>query len=182
MDHARLFESVHLHYDLTRRQRWDTHVAAWLPALPKYLLVAGVMAALTWLASYRSPWFLLFLLAPLWVLRGLIAGIVHVAWVPVRHEDIIINEDALGFMAGGQRCWVHLDSLVQIERFRDDLWSFRCYHGESFDVPVTLLSDETLAHVRRKMEWARTPEGFEAAVNRGRQVLGLKKDGRRKDE
>ena len=169
------FESVHLQYDLTRRQRWDTHMAAWLPALPKYLFVAGVMVALTWLASYRSPWFLLFFLAPLWVLRGLIAAIVHIAWVPVRHEDIIINEDALGFMAGRQRLWAHLDSIVQIDKFRDDLWSFRCYHGESFDVPVALINEQTLEHIRRKVEWARTPEGFQAAVQRGRQVLGLGK-------
>ena len=54
-------------------------------------------------------------------------------------------------------------------------WSFRCYHGESFDVPVALINEETLAHIRHKVEWARTPEGFQAAVQRGRQLLGLGK-------
>ena len=168
------FQSAHLQYDLTRRQRWDSHVGGWLPALPKYLLVAGTMVALTWLASHRSPWFLLFLLGPLWVLRGLIAGFVQIAFVPVKHMDLVFEEDRLGFMVGAERWWVHLDSIVRIERFRDDLWTFVAYHGEAFDVPVNLVSEETLAHVRRKMEWARTPEGVEAALNRGRRVLGLK--------
>lgn len=168
------FQSVHLQYELSRRQRWDTHVRGWLPALPQYLFVAGLMAGLTWLASHRSPWFLLFLLAPLWVLRGLIAGFVEIALVPMRKMDILIEEDVLGFMVGAQRWWVHLDSIVRIERYRAELWSFICYHGELFDVPVALVSEETLAHIRGKIQWAKTPEGFEAAANRGRRMLGLK--------
>ena len=168
------FETVHLKYELSRRQRWDTYVRGWLPALPKYLLVAGTMVALTWLASHRSPWFLLFLLGPIWVLRGLIGGVVQVALIPTQRMDILIDEDKLGFMAGSERWWVHLDSIVRIERLRDDLWTFVAYHGEAFDVPVSLVTEETLAHVRSRMEWARTPEGVEAAVNRGRRVLGLK--------
>lgn len=167
------FETRHLQYDLTRRQRWGVHFAAWLPALPQYLFVVALMVPLIWWASERSPWFLLFGIAPLWVLRGLIAGIVNIAVVPVQRMDILINEHGLGFMSDKHRLWVHLDSIVRIDRFRDDLWSFGCYHGEIISVPVALIDEETLAQVRKKMEWARTPEGVQAAVNRGRQLVGL---------
>lgn len=164
-------EPCHLQYDLTRRQRWDVHVGAWLPALPRYLFVVAVMALLIWGASLRSWWFLLFALAPLWVMRGFIAGILNIAFVPVQHMDIIINEHGLGWMTGGGRCWAFLDSIVQIHRFRDDLWSFLCYHGEMISVPASLISAEMLAHVRAKTEWARTPEGVQAAVHRGRLMV-----------
>ena len=167
------FQAVHLQYDLTRRQRWDVHLRAWLPALPQYLFVVALMVPLIWWASQRSPWFLLFSVAPLWVMRGLIAGIVNIAFVPAQHMDIIVNEHGLEFMAGKRRWWVHLDSVVRIDRFRDDLWSFGCYHGEMISVPVNLIDEETLAHVRAKVEWGRTPEGVQAAVNRGRQLVGL---------
>jgi hypothetical protein len=167
------FQAIHLEYDLARRQRWDVHVAAWLPALPQYLFVVALMVPLIWWASQRSPWFLLFSIAPLWVLRGLIAGIVQVSFMPAQHMNIIINEQGLGFMTGNQRWWVHLDSIVRIDRYRDDLWTFACYHGEMISVPVSLISEEALAHVRARMEWSRTPEGVQAAVNRGRQLVGL---------
>lgn len=60
----------------------------------------------------------------------------NVALVPVQRMDIIINEHGLGFLAGGQRWWVFLDSIMQIAKFRDDLWSFRCYHGEMINIPA----------------------------------------------
>ena len=121
----------------------------------------------------RSPWFLLFSLAPLWVLRGFVAGVLNIAFVPVQHMDVVINEQGLGFLAGGERWWVFLDSIVHIARFRDDLWSFGCYHGELISVPAVLIGPETHAHVRARSEWGRTPEGVEAAVQRGRLLLGL---------
>jgi len=164
--------SSHLQYGLSRRQRWDVHVGAWLPHLPRYLVVVAVMAPLIWAASLRSPWFLLFSLAPLWVMRGLIGGFLNIAFVPVQHMDVIIDERGLGFMAGGERWWVFLDSIVHIAQFRDDLWSFGCYHGEMISIPAALIGQETLAHVRARSEWGRTPEGVQAAVQRGRLLLG----------
>ena len=136
-------------------------------------MVVAVMAPLIWAASLRSPWFLLFSLAPLWVMRGFVAGMLNIALVPLQRMDIIINEHGLGFLAGGQRWWVFLDSIVAIEKFRDDLWSFGCYHGEMISIPAALIGHETLAHVRAKSEWGRTPEGVRAAVQRGRALLGL---------
>lgn len=175
-------ELCHLQYDLTRRQRWDAHVGAWLPALPRYLVVVGIMVPLIWAASLRSPWFLLFSLAPLWVIRGLIAGFLNIAFVPVQHMDVIINEHGLGFMAGGERWWVFLDSIVHVGKFRDDLWSFGCYHGEMIDVPAALIDAETLAHVRARSEWGRTPEGAQVAYQRGRFLLGLSATANRPSE
>jgi hypothetical protein len=87
--------------------------------------------------------------------------------------DVVINELAVGVLVGGERCWVFLDSIVRIAKFRDDLWSLGGYHGQAIDIPAALISEETLAHVRARSEWGRTPEGFEAAVQRGRAVLGL---------
>jgi hypothetical protein len=166
-------ELCHLHYGLTRRQRWDVHVGAWLPALPRYLVVVGIMVPLIWAASLASPWYLLFALAPIWVMRGLIAGFLNVALVPVQRMDVVINELAVGVLAGDERWWVFLDSIVQIAKFRDDLWSFGGYHGQMIDIPAALINEETLAHVRVRSEWGRTPEGVEAAYQRGRAVLGL---------
>jgi len=149
------------------------HVGAWLPALPRYLVVVAIMVPLIWAASLRSPWYLLFSLAPLWVLRGFIAGFLNIALVPVQRMDVIITELGVGVLAGGERWWVFLDSIVAIAKFRDDLWSLTGYHGQIIDIPAALIDEETLAHVRARSEWGRTPEGVEAAVQRGRAVLGL---------
>ncbi|HLB16802.1 MAG TPA: hypothetical protein VJM14_17885 [Burkholderiales bacterium] len=170
-------ELCHLHYGLTRRQRWDVHVGAWLPALPRYLVVVAIMVPLIWAASLRSPWYLLFSLAPLWVLRGFIAGFLNIALVPVQRMDVIINELAVGVLAGSQRWWVFLDGIVAIAKFRDDLWSFTGYHGQMIDVPAALIGEETLAHVRARSEWGGTPEGVQAAIQRGRMRLGLRPTG-----
>jgi hypothetical protein len=167
------FTSCNLQYELTRRQRLDVHLSAWLPGLAPYLIVVAIMSVLIWAASLRSPWYLMFVLAPLWVMRGFIAGFVNIIFVPLQHMDIVINEDMLGFMVGNQRWWAHLDSIVRIERYRQDLWTFCCYHGEGINVPTTLISDETLAHIRAKSEWRKTKEGFQASVQRGRRVIGL---------
>jgi hypothetical protein len=136
-------------------------------------VVVGIMVPLIWAASLASPWYLLFSLAPLWVVRGFVAGLLNIALVPVQRMDVVINELAVGVLVGGQRCWVFLDSIVRIAKFRDDLWSLGGYHGQAIDIPTALISEETLAHVRARSEWGRTPEGFEAAYQRGRAVLGL---------
>ena len=87
--------------------------------------------------------------------------------------DIIINEHGLGFLARGDRYWVFLDSIVQIERFRDDTWTILCYHGQVINIPVSLISQETIGHMQAKSEYGRTPDGIRAAINRGYRMLDL---------
>ncbi len=165
--------TCNLQYNLTRRQRLDVHLRGWVPGLTPYLIVVVIMSALVWVASWRSPWFLLLAIAPLWVLRNFIAGFVNIIFVPLQRMDITINEHGLGYMVGKQRWWVHLDSIVRIEKYRDDLWSFCCYHGECISVPTELINDETLAHIRAKNAWGKTAEGIQASVQRGRQLVDL---------
>ena len=167
------FANVNLEYDLTRRQRLMVHLHGWIPGILPYLFVAGIMLGLIEIASVRSPWYWILAIFPLWVLRNFIAGFVNVIFVPLVHMDVVITEHGLGFMIGKQRWWAHLDSIVRIEKYHDDLWSFCCYHGECISVPVTLISDDTLAHIREKMKWAKTAEGVQASVQRGRQLVDL---------
>ncbi len=165
------FTDVNLHYDLTRRQRLTVHLRGWMPNILPYLFVVAIMMGLIAMAAMRSPWYWLLAIFPLWVMRGFIAGFANIIFVPLEHMDIRITEHTLGFVVGKQRWWTHLDSIVRIERFHDDLWTFCCYHGKCICVPVTMISDETLAHIRKKMAWANTPEGIQASVQRGHQVV-----------
>ena len=165
------FTDINLQYDLTRQQRLTVHLRGWVPSILPYLFVVAIMMGLIAVAAVRSPWYWLLAIFPLWVLRGFIAGCVNIIFAPLEHMNILITEHTLGYMVGKERWWAHLDSIVRIERYHNDLWSFCCYHGEHICVPVTMISDETLAHIRAKMAWANTPEGVQASVQRGRQVV-----------
>jgi hypothetical protein len=166
------FEPCHLSYTLTRRQRLEALIGVWKPYLPNLILLIGVLGLIIGFIAYAlSWWWLLLLLIPL---RGIVACLLDIAFVRERQIDIIIEENGLGFATSGDRLWLFLDGIIAINKFRADIWTISFHNGTVISIPSAIINIRYIEHLHAKMEYGRTPQGFQDAVNRGRAILGLK--------
>src|SRR5687768_16769646 len=102
-----------LRYALTRRQRIVPHLRIWLRQLPVVIGIPVVSA----IALVVGEWWLLAVsLLCLWFARGFWIGLLDIAIYPVKQMDVVVEQNGLGFMAGGQRRWLFLDGMVRIDR------------------------------------------------------------------
>jgi len=112
------FESCHIEYDLSRRQRLVAHFGVWAPYLGGLIVIGGGGTALVVaLASSVSPWLALLILLPLWLVRGFIIGLVNVIFVGVHYMDVIVEENGLGYATKSDRLWIFLDGIIRIQKY-----------------------------------------------------------------
>src|SRR5262249_54436243 len=104
-------------------------------------------------------------------LRGL-ADVVFrkTAWMDIRVED-----NGLGFLAGGQRWWLFLDGLTGIDQLTAGVWTLRHWNGSVIHIPADAITDGQLAPLRAAMGRGRTPEGMQAVIERGRRLAELER-------
>ena len=172
------FESCHIEYDLSRRQRLAVHLDRWVPCLPGLVLVVGgSIVLITALACAVSRWFrllwvvpLLFAVGQFW---GFLRGLVNVVFVPLQHMDIIVEETALGFMARGERFWVFLDGIKRIEKHSQDIWTIVHRNGTVINIPIAAIDERYIDHMRTIAEKRKTPEGVQAVIERGRRIAEI---------
>lgn len=177
------FESCHIEYDLSRRQRLAAHLEVWTPLLFVVVLILGCSTALIaglWL--WVSPWFVLLSVVPLWlatpVLAQFLVGLVKVVFIASQHMDIIVEETALGFMARGERFWVFLDGITGIQKHSKDTWTILHHNGTVINIPVSAIDERYIDHMRTMAEKGRTPEGIQAKIERGRLIDALEAEER----
>lgn len=103
---------VHLAYELSRRQRLVAHRRVWTPGSGGVVVL--VVAAVY--ATFGVRWWL-FPAIPgaFWLTRGFWMGLANIALVPRHVMDIELHEEALGFMARGERWWCFLDGVLWFE-------------------------------------------------------------------
>lgn len=130
--------------------------------------LVGALAALAW-----SWWALVLLLFWLWFFGNFFRGLLDVALRPVVPMDLRVEENGLGFLAGGERWWLFLDGLTGIEQLTPGVWTLSHFNGSVVNIPADVLSEEQLAHLRVRMEFGRTPEGIQAVIERGRQIAAM---------
>jgi hypothetical protein len=97
------FESCHIEYDLTRRQRLVAGLGVWAPYLGFVMIAVAGTAAVAALAAAVSRWWAFAIVLPLWIVRGFILGLVNVIAVPMQHMDIIVEENGLGYATKSDR-------------------------------------------------------------------------------
>ena len=119
---------------------------------------------------------------PLWIARGFIVGLVDVAFNPVRHMDIKIEENGLGFMTKMDRMWLFLDGVIRIEKLHDDVWTVCHHNGTVVNIPVAVIDEKYIDHMRQKGEWGRTPAGIQAVIERGKRIAAMEGKGEEHDE
>jgi hypothetical protein len=162
-------------YDLSRRQRLIPHLRIWQPLIPLILVVlVGSAPALAW-----RWWCVLFPLGWVWLFRGFFVGLADVLLRPVVHMDLRVEENGLGFLAGGERWWLFLDGLVSIQELTPGVWTLQHWHGSVVHIPAAVITDDQLAHLRAAMERGRRPEQVQAVIERGRAIARLEAEERR---
>jgi hypothetical protein len=170
-----------LRYQLSRRQRLVPHLRIWGVAYTPFVVVVFTFfcvrtiasaCSLIWgsVAVFGTLAFGLFLL-----LRGLFVGLLDVLLVPVRSMDIRIEENGLGFLAGGERWWLFLDGLTSIDQLTAGVWTLQHWNGSVVHIPAYAITDDQLAYLRSAMEHGRTPEGVRAVIERGRRLVELER-------
>lgn len=109
--------------------------------------------AISLIATFaESVWFLFAALLAAWLGRGYAFGLLDVARHPVRDVDIIIEPLGIGFLAAGQRWYVHMDGVVSIGQFIDDVWTIAHRNGTVFNVPRDILPNDGVSHIRSAIE------------------------------
>ncbi|HEY8504498.1 MAG TPA: hypothetical protein VIL46_07940 [Gemmataceae bacterium] len=162
-----------LRYTLSRRQRLVPHLKLWGPLSVVVPLVLAVLVA----NLFRAWWVALPALAWVWLFRNFFRGLADVALRRTVTMDLRIEENGLGFLAGGERWWLFLDGLIRIEQLTPGVWTLQHWNGAVVNIPAGAITDSQLAHLRAAMERGRTPEGVRAVVERGRGIAELKREG-----
>ena len=142
-------DSIHLNYTLTRQQRLTAHVRAWMQFRRSLLLIFGVVAVAVILAILKSPWYLLLLVFPPIANNAtrFLAGCVNPFIVAPQPMDVMIETDRIGYMRGRERRWLPLEDIFRVERF-GDTWAIMSRAGEAIIVPVSVLDESGVAHIR----------------------------------
>jgi hypothetical protein len=126
-----------LEYDLSRWQRMAPHLRIWRLYIP--LIVLGLFASVVGLA-FRNWWFIGLLLLILFLFRGFFFGLYNAIIVPRQHMELIVEENVLHFVAGGERWALSLDGLLGFDELANNIWTLRHWNGVVLDIPKVLLT------------------------------------------
>jgi hypothetical protein len=149
-------ESIHLQYELSRRQCWAAHFGIWRVHWKALLAIHAIVAGVIALAWWKSWWFLLILWLPVlppidnfwrWV-GGTVGPLFR-----RRRMDVVIDGDRIGadFMGHGRE-WLPFGDIRRIDRF-GDVWSI-VFDRVGVDIPATLIDEAVIGRMRASM----TPE------------------------
>ena len=166
----------HLRYDLNRRQRLVPHVAIWGPV---GLIGVGAVAGPLYLAVFASPWWAFVAFVLLWIFRRFFVGILDVVIHPVRHMDVVVEENGLGFLIGRERWYIFLDGILDIRKFRKDTWTIQHFNGTVIHVLASAITDEQIDYLKAAAERGRDPEVIKAVIERGRRIQEILDEERR---
>lgn len=160
----------HLRYRLSRAQRLIPHLRIWGPLS---LIIPAAAAKIISLTFFSSPWWSLALLPFLFLFRGFFLGSLDVIFHRDCDMDIVIEDKGLGFLAGGERWWIFLDGIINIAKYRKDVWTIQHHNGVVVNILASQITDDQLAHLKSAAARGRTPEGIQAVVARGRRMVQL---------
>lgn len=141
---------IELEYSLTRRQRLIPHLVIWLPYMP---FMAGSLVAAFFLAS--SVWFVLMAMVALWFTRGFFVGLADIIICSERHADIVIEENGLGYLAGGERWYILLEGIINIGKICSDVWTVYHHNGTVINIPDSAITPEQLDLLQSLVQRAR---------------------------
>ena len=154
----------HLHYNLSRRQRFAAEVYPWLPCLAACL---GFTLGVVFLSFTVSRWFIPLLLLPPIVCRNFIALLFELAVHRTRPAQLIANDISLGVTIGREWWWLPLSGIIQVFR-SGDLWTVLHMHGPVLTIPAEAIDGDQIDYLR----------GFarQNAVERRQETAGVPPD------
>jgi hypothetical protein len=138
-----------LQYDLNRRQRFVPHMKIWMPYGPMLLIMlGGTFAAVIEISWWYLPLFLFALWFVFWHSPGFIIGLIDVIVWRKRPMDVIVNENAIGILAGEERLWMSLDEILRIDKLCKDTWTIYHYNGTIISIPAAIITDEQIGFMK----------------------------------
>lgn len=176
-------QTLQLRYSLNRLQRLVPHLRVW--GIVTTLVVLALLTFFcirTVVAAWSEDWadtaiFGGLALGMLVVFRGLFIGIIDVLIFASRDMDVVFEYNAVGILVGKERRYLFLDGVINISKYRGDLWTIQHYNGSVLNLPVSLISDEQVLLIRNAMEYGRTSDGVRTVVERGRTIACLRRIG-----
>lgn len=136
---------AHLRYTLNRRQRLIPHLIGWGAMGPCFVAFCVMFLAA---AFFISAWFFLATLMAAWFGSNYIYGFVDVWLNPIREMDVVIEPLGIGYLAGNERWYVHMDGVLSIKQLTNDLWTILHHNGTVINVPTETMPDYCVAHIR----------------------------------
>ena len=144
---------AHLKYSLSRRQRLIPYLKLWGPMGPAYVMF---LAWSVYSAFTNSAWFALAAIVAIWFGRGYILGLFDVLKNSTRDMDILIEPLGIGYLAAGERWYVHMDGILSIRELLSGVWTVSHHNGTVFNIPTNIMPDDCVEHIRKAIDqkWA----------------------------
>ena len=116
---------------------------------PAYVLFVAwsVFAAFT-----NSGWFALAAIVAMWFGRGYVLGLFDVLARSTRQMDILIEPLGIGYLAAGDRWYVHMDGVLSIRELLSGVWTVSHHNGTVFNIPTNVMPDDCVEHIRNAIE------------------------------
>jgi hypothetical protein len=136
----------HLHYTLSRRQRLAVELHPWLPAIAGSL---GFVIGAAYLSLTVTPGFLLLLLLPVVVFRGLFGFVGELVLHSARPVEVIVDDETLEVVSRGQRQSHQLTGIIQVFRSEDrSTWTVLHLDGLILTIPTPAITAEQLDYLK----------------------------------
>ena len=134
----------HLKFALTRRQRLRVELPPWLPAIAATL---GFGLGAAYAGLYASRWFLLLLLLPLVVYRGLFLFAFDLLVNGGSEVEIRVDDADMEVASGSEVKSLPLDGVFQVFR-SDDTWTVLHLDGTALTIPASEIASEQIEYLR----------------------------------
>jgi hypothetical protein len=134
----------HLHFTLSRRQRLAVELPPWLPAVAG---TTGFGLGAAYAGLFASHWFLLLLLLPPVVYRGLFAFAFDIVFRGGRAVEVIADDAELDVRSAGVVRRLPLDGVFQVFR-SGDTWTVLHLDGSVLTIPAGAVTAEQIDYLR----------------------------------
>lgn len=133
-----------LQYGLTRRQRLAVELMPWLPAIAA---TVGFGLGAVYFALTVSPVFLVLLLIPLLVYRGLVLFAAEIVFRARRPVELVVTDVTLEVRTRGEARELPLDGIIQVFR-EGDVWTVLHLDGTALSIPLDAITPEQVEFLR----------------------------------
>ena len=140
-----------LRFTLSRRQRLAVELMPWLPAVAASL---GFTVGAAFLATSASPWFLLLLLVPPVVYRGLVAFLFDIVVCGDRPVEVDVTESDIAIATAGEQRTLALAGIFQVF-CTGDVWTVLHLDGTVLTIPADAITAEQIDYLKSFARHAR---------------------------
>lgn len=137
-------DPFHLRFTLSRRQRLVVELPPWLPAVAA---TTGFSLGALYAGLFASHWFLLLLLLPPTVYRGLFIFAFDLVFRGGRSVEVIADDTELEVRSAGEVRRLPLDGVFQVFR-SGDTWTVLHLDGTVLTIPATAITAEQIEYLK----------------------------------